>query len=99
MLRRVLLLGLAVLLTAIGVVLMFIPGPAILFFFLAGALLAEESLPVARGLDWAELRLRAAWNALRRWWSRRSTSAGARLLVAASLIASLLPILSPRPFG
>ncbi len=35
----------------IGVVLVFIPCPAILFFLLAGSLLAAESLTIARFLD------------------------------------------------
>lgn len=43
----------------VGVVLVFIPGPAVLFFALAGALLAEVSLPAARTLDWAEARVRS----------------------------------------
>jgi hypothetical protein len=52
----------------IGVVLVFVPGPAVVFFAVTGALLASESLGVARGLDWTELRLREAarW-LLRRW--------------------------------
>lgn len=47
----------------VGIVLIFIPGPAVVFFALAGALLAEVSLPAARTLDWAESRVRSglAW--------------------------------------
>lgn len=48
----------AALAAAIGLVLAFIPGPAVLFFLLAGALLASEWLWVARALDWLEVRLR-----------------------------------------
>ncbi len=50
---------------AIGVVLVFIPGPAVLFFAIAGALLASESRGVARALDWSEVKLRAAWSRIR----------------------------------
>mgnify|MGYP003577713667 CR=1 FL=1 len=57
--RRVLSLGVAVSALAIGVVLVFIPGPAIVFFAVGGALLASHSLWVARALDWTELKLRA----------------------------------------
>src|SRR5688572_9189417 len=42
------------LLVAVGVVLMFIPGPAILFFFLAAVLLTSHSPWLARILDGAE---------------------------------------------
>lgn len=43
---------------AIGVVLAFIPGPAVLFFALTGALLATQSLFVARALDSGEMYVR-----------------------------------------
>ena len=47
----------------VGIVLVFVPGPAVVFFALAGVLLAEVSLPAARALDWAEVRVRRglAW--------------------------------------
>jgi hypothetical protein len=52
----------------IGLVLSVIPGPAIPFFLLGGAMLATESRRIARFMDWSEVRLRklAAW-AKRRW--------------------------------
>ena len=55
---------------AIGVVLSVIPGPAIPFFFLGGGLLATESRPVARFMDWCELigRRVGAWG--KRHWNR-----------------------------
>lgn len=56
---------------ALGIVFMFIPGPAILFYALAGALLSTDSLPVAKALDWTEVHSRklgrwiaAKWNPL-----------------------------------
>jgi hypothetical protein len=65
---RIVRIVIAVVCVAIGVVLMFIPGPAILFFLIAGGLLAAESRHVARALDWSEVRLRklASW-AKARW--------------------------------
>lgn len=45
----------------IGLVLIFIPGPAILFFAIGAGLIAAESQRAARFLDWSELRLRAFW--------------------------------------
>ena len=64
--HRVLYLGLGGVALAVGVVLAFIPGPAIVFFLLAGVLFATQSLWVARALDWTELRLRALVKVMRR---------------------------------
>ncbi len=55
---------------AVGVVLVFIPGPAILFFAIAGALLASESRGVARFLDWSEVKIRAVLGWARRNWKK-----------------------------
>jgi hypothetical protein len=40
----------------VGVVALFVPGPGILFIAAGGAVLARESLAVARALDWLEIR-------------------------------------------
>jgi hypothetical protein len=72
---RIVRFALAVAVVALGAVFMFIPGPAILFYFIAGALLATDSLPVAKVLDWLEVRLRALWRWACRWWARRSLPA------------------------
>ena len=56
---------------AIGVVLVFIPGPAVVFFALSGALFAAESRWAARKLDQFELAVRRAAGALRGWWRKR----------------------------
>ena len=47
----------------VGIVLVFVPGPAVVFFALAAALLSEVSLAAARALDWTEVRVRRglAW--------------------------------------
>lgn len=82
LLRRLVYLLMAAVFTAIGVVLAFIPGPAILFFFLAGAMLASDWLWMARFLDWLELKLRAGWKRARAKW-RRLPPAGRVALAAA----------------
>jgi hypothetical protein len=51
---------------AVGVVLVFIPGPAVVFFALTGALLATQSSWVARKLDAAEVSGRRLFKRLRR---------------------------------
>lgn len=82
--RRWVNLLLALLAFAIGVVLVFIPGPAVLFFFLAGALLAPESRAIARFMDWAEVKIRAVWHWVTAHW-RRLSHAGK--IAAGSVIA------------
>lgn len=51
--------GSGALLCVVGLVLMPLPGPGILIVLVGAALMAGESAPVARGLDRAELWLRA----------------------------------------
>src|SRR5262245_40463719 len=63
--------GLAFVALAVGVVLAFIPGPAVLFFFLAGALLSTQSRFVAETLDKLEVWGRKAFASLRAWWRRK----------------------------
>lgn len=55
---------------AVGVVLVFIPGPAFVFFILSAALLATQSSWVARHLDALEVKGRAAAAHLRARWRR-----------------------------
>jgi hypothetical protein len=45
----------------VGVVLVFIPGPAVVFFAFAAALTSTQSLSLARKLDRSELYTRAVW--------------------------------------
>lgn len=73
---------------AIGVVLVFIPGPAIVFFFLAGTLLALDWLWMARTLDWLEVKLRAWWESGRRAWRRLPTAGRVALLVVGASAAA-----------
>jgi hypothetical protein len=55
----------ALLALAVGVVLVFIPGPAVVFFAVSAALLASQSRWLAAHLDGAEVRLRSLWDAWR----------------------------------
>jgi hypothetical protein len=56
-----------------GLAMLVLPGPGILALALAGALFATESLRLARGLDWIEMRGAALW---RRWRERRRKPSG-----------------------
>jgi hypothetical protein len=68
---KVLFSGLALVAFAVGVVLAFIPGPAVLFFALSGALLSTQSRWVARALDKGEVWARKTLASLRAWWRRK----------------------------
>jgi hypothetical protein len=70
---RILGIGLAILSLAIGVVLVFIPGPAFIFFIIAGALLASQWWALACLLDHVEI-------AFKRGWMRARSSA--KLLIS-----------------
>lgn len=58
-------------LAAIGVVLLFIPGPGLLFLAAGGAMAATQSLLIARVFDRGEVAFRAAVRRMRNWWRGR----------------------------
>jgi hypothetical protein len=60
----------------VGVVLAFIPGPAVVFFALSGALLSTQSRFVARALDRGEVWGRKRLGELRAWWRRKRRGSG-----------------------
>jgi hypothetical protein len=64
--KRVLMIVAGSLLIGVGLFMLVAPGPGILVLVLGAALVAEESLPMARFLDWAEIRIRRAISALRK---------------------------------
>jgi hypothetical protein len=68
----------------VGIVLTVIPGPAILFFLIAGSLLSTESLFVARSLDWTEVKLRLGWSWGKRHW--RKLSLGGKIALEAGAV-------------
>lgn len=67
---RALWTALAICLFLIGVVLVFIPGPAVLFFAVSGAILAERSRSMARLLDRTEMMARRVYAWAVAWWKR-----------------------------
>lgn len=80
-LQRVLIVGLALGCFALGALFAVIPGPALPFFFLGGGLLATESRPIARFMDWCEVEVRkvVAWG--KRRWRRLPTIARVAVIV------------------
>lgn len=71
--QRVLLIGAGVVALIIAAVFSVIPGPAIPFFFIGGALLATESRIIARFMDWCEVRIRKVLAWAKRSWRRLPT--------------------------
>ena len=73
--QRIMLILVATIFLAIALVLTLAPGPAFVFFILAGALLATESLVVARFMDACEVKVRriGAWG--NRLWRRLTRAA------------------------
>jgi hypothetical protein len=87
---RIFRLLLAIAAVGIGIVLTVFPGPAIVFFFLGGSLLASESLAIARFMDWCELKFRAIYKRGQRLWKKMPfvARAAATIVIVSSGIAS-----------
>jgi hypothetical protein len=68
-----------------GVIFCLIPGPGLPLLFFGAAILSERSRPVARALDWTELRTRTAVAYARRYWKRASMSQKVAIVTLAAL--------------
>ena len=66
----------------------FIPGPGLPFVLIGAGLLADVSRPVARAMDWLEVRIRnvIAWGC--RWWNHASRTAKNVAIVLGVFVAS-----------
>ncbi len=78
---RIVRFAIATVAIALGLVFAVIPGPAILFFALAGALLASESRGVAKFLDWCEVKIRAVVKWALRIWKRLPLAGKVAMLI------------------
>lgn len=67
---RAVCLGLSVVSMVIGIVLVFIPGPAFVFFLLSAVLLASQWRAMAEWMDRAEVKGRKLWKGCRGRWRR-----------------------------
>jgi hypothetical protein len=85
---RIVRISAAVAALAIAAVLSVIPGPAIPFFFLAGALLATESKWVARLMDWIEVRLRRIFAWGQKYWRRFSPVTRAAVVILGGCLSA-----------
>lgn len=89
--RRVFNIALGSLLVVGSAFLGWLPGPGILTFFLGLALIAGEFAPIARLLDWSEVRLRKLARPAKKVWDRSSP---ARKAVIVVVIAAFLLVLA-----
>ena len=80
-------LGTGLTIMAIGLLLMPAPGPGTVVLVIGAAIVAQESLRVARAMDWCEARLIHAVKRTIQWW--RSRSMGAKALVITTTAASV----------
>lgn len=55
-----------------GIVFCLIPGPGLPLLLIGAGLLADVSLPVARAMDWIDVRVREIMTKVKRWWKRAS---------------------------
>ena len=84
---RSLFLAIGALLMAVGLFLMVAPGPGTVVLIVGAGVAAQESLRVARAMDWLERRIwRAAqWSV--RWWRDRSRRARIIFILTAFALA------------
>ena len=75
-------------LTLAGLVLMPAPGPGFIVVFIGAAMLAEQSLWVARALDWIEVGLRQFVSRLRAAWRHMSAAIKAVIALCGAAIAA-----------
>ena len=94
--KRIVLIAVAIVCLAIGVVLSVMPGPAVLFFFLAGGLLATESRFIARFMDWCEVQLRRAFAWAKRRWRSWGTFGRMVAIVVGVITLALLGFVALR---
>lgn len=88
--KRVVLVVFALVFFAIGCVLVVMPGPAFLFFILAGGILATESRLVAQFMDWSEVRVRTLLTWGKANWRRLPFAARTAVVVITLCCAALL---------
>jgi hypothetical protein len=86
-LQKALVVGGGVLLTGVGIFLFFLPGPGVLFVLLGAVMIAQQSITVARALDWTEIRLRKLFAQSVGAWPRFSAAVKI-LLVGLAMVAA-----------
>lgn len=83
-------IGLGIVIAAIGVILIPAPGPGWLVTFVGLGLLGSEFAPIARALDWLELKGRAIAEWGERVWNNASTLVKSLVVLCGVAIAATL---------
>ena len=71
-----------------GVVFCLIPGPGLPLLLIGAGLLADVSRPVARAMDWADVKVRSVISRCALWWKQASTGAKYTVIVLAVFLGS-----------
>ncbi|MBB5036829.1 hypothetical protein [Prosthecobacter dejongeii] len=88
--KRILYVFLGIILSMGGVVLLGMPGPGLLVIALGLALVAGESLTLAKGMDKLELQLRKKSQQFKEWWTRlQPLQRGLGIAACAALLVAL----------
>lgn len=88
--KKPLMICVGVTIIAAGIFFLPMPGPGFLIILVGAAMVARQSLVMARFLDWSEVRLRRLFGRLRELW--RKLSIPGRIAFCAMVLAVLLPI-------
>ena len=77
--------AIGIILMALGLFFCLVPGPGIPLLLLGAAILSERSRPVARALDWLEVKARKVLGYVRRWWKRAPVPQKVAVVAVATL--------------
>ena len=94
--KRIILIVAAILCVAVGLVLTVMPGPAFVFFILAGGILATESRAVARFMDAGEVVIRKVARWVQRHWRRLPRAARIALVIVGAGCSAAIMFLGYR---
>ena|SRR5699024_502895 len=72
LINRLLYIGGGLVVVALGIIELPLPGPGTLIIILGLGLLAQESLRLSKFLDWFEVEARRFMDRINRWWKRVS---------------------------
>lgn len=86
--KRVAMIVVGVVVLLLGGFFAIVPGPAIPFFLLGGALLATESRVIARAMDWSEVRVRKVFTWGKRRWKRLPIAARVACAISAACVSA-----------
>lgn len=90
--RRIFLLGVGLVLTAAGIFFLFFPGPGTVTLFIGIALIAGQSLFVARCVDRLEVLLRPTYLWLRGRWRALNNTQRVALSAVATLLGCVMSV-------